>query len=48
MRENVFNYSSLRLNMKLLGVVSNKPRKKEGKYRLLCTRYNFLCVCALY
>lgn len=47
MGENVFNYSSLCLNMKLLSVVTNKPRKEEGKYRLLCTRYNFLCVCII-
>lgn len=41
MRENVFNYASLCLNMKLLSVISNKPKNEEGKYRLLCARSNF-------
>lgn len=47
MRENVFNYSSFCLNMKLLSVIANKPRKEEGKYRLLSTRYRFFCVCII-
>lgn len=45
MRENVFKYSALYLNMKLLSVISNKPRNEEGKYRLLCARSNFfVCI----
>lgn len=47
MRENVFKYSSLYVNMKLLSVISNKPRNEEGKYRLLCARSIFLCVCII-
>lgn len=45
MRENVFNYASLCLNMKLLSVISNKHKNEEGKYRLLCARSNFfVCI----